>query len=218
MLAGLYYGDSVLRVHNIILQGTKKGEEISGLKALEGERMWLLNEDEAASFIKIRNTYIKNITITKQYPNTLLTKVEYFKPLAILHTQEGYFLLSEEAVILEKSREEISKSLPVITYYQDIPFSLYQAGQQLNFKEIQDSIYFLQKLGSMRMPVISIDIQGFHMLGLYTSDEVFFFSSEKDRKQQEYQLEATIKEFGISGRKIKTLDVRFDKPVVRLME
>src|SRR5690606_2689729 len=142
-------------------------------------------------------------TITKQYPNTLLTKVEYFKPLAILHTQEGYFLLSEEAVILEKSREEISKSLPVITYYQDIPFALYQAGQQLNFKEIQDSIYFLQKLGSMRMPVISIDIQGFHMLGLYTSDEVFFFSSEKDRKQQEYQLEATIKEFSISGRKIK---------------
>ncbi len=215
ILGALFYVDSRFRVKDIVIQGQGgKKTEINGLHALEGKRIFFLKEHEEEELIKTRNSYIKNVSITKEYPEKLFLKVEYYKPLATLQTNDGYFLLSDEAEILEKSREPIGTSLPVITYYQTISFANYQAGQQLNFKEIQDSIFFLQKLAALRITVNSIDIQGFHMLGLYTTDEKFFFSSEKDRQQQEYQLEATIREFSINGNKVSSLDVRFDKPVV----
>lgn len=215
ILGLLFYADSRFRVKDIIIQGQSgKKIEINGLHALEDKQLLFLDEQEEEEFITSRNSYIKSVSITKQYPDTLVIKAEYFKPLAVLQTADGFFLLSDEAHILEKSRESIGNSLPIITYYQTVSFSNYQAGQQLNFKEIQDSIYFLQKLAALRIAVNSIDIQGFHMLGLYTTDEEFLFSSEKDRQQQEYQLEATIREFRISGSKLSSLDVRFDKPVV----
>jgi hypothetical protein len=162
------------------------------------------------------NPYVKAVKIEKEYPSSLHLKVTYYSPLALLKVKDGFFLLSDEAHILAKSREEIQgKKLPLMNYYQNIPFSTYQAGQQILFKDIQDSMYFLQNMKELKPEVISIDIAGFYMLGLYTrTGEKYFFSSDKEREKQLYQLEQTVHYFKVNGKKYKTLDLRFDKPVV----
>lgn len=217
ILGALYFVDQRFRIKQVNLEPTnRRNAEVRGVQTLRGELIWFIDEEETAKFIKDRNAYLKDVQVFKEYPDTLNFKVSYYSPLAVLHVPDGYFLLGDEAVILEKSRTPVSSSLPTITYYQNIPFSNYQAGQKLNFKDIQDSLFYLQKLAGLKETIISIDITGFHMLGLYTSEEEYIFSSEKEREQQAYQLEATIREFMINGRKIKSLDVRFDKPVVVL--
>lgn len=217
VLVGLYIVDQEFRVRHIIVEPAhKRNDDIRGIQPIKGEMIWLLDEEETAAFIQSRNAYIKQVQVIKKYPDTVRVKVSYYSPIAILQVPDGFFLLGDEAVILEKSRAQFSQSLPIITYYQNIPFSNYQAGQELNFKDIKDSLFYLQKLVGMKETINSIDIKGFHMLGLYTSEEEYIFSAEKEREQQAYQLEATVREFMISGRKIKSLDVRFDKPVVVL--
>ncbi len=217
MFAGLYIADNTFRIHNINLQPShKRNADLKGIQSFKGEYIMFLDEKEIADSIKIRNSYVRNVEVTKQYPDTLSLKISYYVPLAVLTVPDGFFLLGDEAVILEKQREAFPNKLPQITYYQNIPFSNYQAGQELDFKDIKDSLFYLQKLSALKQTINSIDIKGFHMLGLYTSDEVYLFSSEKERDQQVYQLEVTMREFMVSGKKIKSLDVRFDKPVVVL--
>jgi cell division septal protein FtsQ len=217
MFAGLYIADNTFRIKTIDVQpSNKRNADLRGILPLKGEYIMFLDETEIAESIKIRNAYVRNVEVTKQYPDTLSLKMSYYSPLAILAVPDGFFLLGDEAVILEKSRKAFSNKVPQITYYQNVPFSNYQAGQELNFKDIKDSLFYLQKLSAMKQTINSIDIKGFHMLGLYTSDEVYLFSSEKERDQQVYQLEVTMREFMVSGKKIKSLDVRFDKPVVVL--
>lgn len=214
---GLYIADNTFRIKHINLQPShKRNADLRGIQTLKGQYTLFVDEKEIAESIKIRNAYVRNVEVTKTYPDTLNIKVSYYVPLAILTVPDGFFLLGDEAVILEKSREAFSNKLPQIKYYQNVPFSNYQAGQELNFKDIKDSLFYLQKLSALKKTINSIDIKGFHVLGLYTEDEVFIFTSEKEREQQVYQLEVTMREFMISGKQIKSLDVRFDKPVVVL--
>lgn len=219
VFAGLYFLDTTFRVKHIILEPqNKRNESLRGVEDLKEEYLFFLDEQEVISKVKNSNAYVKNVEVTKQYPDTLSLQISYYIPLAILTVPDGYFLLGDEGVILEKSRKQFTQKLPLITYYQNVPFAHYQAGQQLNFADIKDSLYYLQTLSSLKQTINSIDIKGFHMLGLYTSDEVYIFSAEKDRDQQVYQLEAVMREFMISGKKIESLDVRFDRPVVKIIE
>jgi hypothetical protein len=214
----LYYADSHFRITEVEIQPeNKKNEEIRGIQSLKGDYIWALNDQETSEFIKNRNANIKDVSITKQYPNKLSLKISYYTPLAVIKVPDGYFMLGDEAVILEKSREPINPSLPQISYYQNISFANYQAGDSLDFQDIKDALFYMQRLANLKIRINSIDIKGFNMLGLYTKDMTYMFSAEKERELQAYQLEATIREFMINGRKIKSLDVRFDKPVVVLV-
>jgi hypothetical protein len=211
---GLLYLDSKYRIRYIKLQGTSGKIELKGISAFQNENLFLLSEKDTQEQIILNNPYIKTVGIAKEYPDTLTLNITLNKPRAYLQVKDGFYLLTDNAYILEKNREVKSPKLPVITYYQNVPFSINQAGQQLLAKDIQDSLFFLSKLQSMRIPIISIDIEGFHMLGLYTENQKFFFSSEKDIKRQEYQLAAAVSEFNVNGKKFQSLDLRFDKPVV----
>lgn len=217
VLGAFYIVDQNFRVKHISVEPqNKRSRQLHGIQNLQGEYIWTVKEQEIAEFIQTRNSYVKQVEVTKTYPDSLLLKIDYYTPLAVLQVPDGYFLLGEEAVILEKNRNQLSPDLPFITYYQNIPFANYQAGQHLNFKDIQDSLFYLKALTGMKIKINSIDIKGFHVLGLNTSDAEYLFSAEKNREQQVYQLETTIREFMISGEKIKSLDVRFDKPVLIL--
>ncbi len=212
--ATLLYLDSKYRVKYIQLQVPTAGIQIKGISSLQNQNLVFLSENVTQELILKNNPYVKTVALTKEYPDTVILTLSLNRPRAYLKVQDGYYLLTDKAYILEKSREIKSTKLPVITYYQNVPFATNQAGQQLMAKDIQDSLFFLNKLQSMKVSINSIDIAGFHMLGLYTENQKYFFSSEKDINTQKYQLEAAISEFNVSGKKIKSLDLRFDKPVV----
>ena len=68
----------------------------------------------------------------------------------------------------------------------------------------------------MGITINSIDIDGFHMLGLYGSDIAYIFAVEKDRKLQAYQLEQVVKKLKLEGTEYTKIDFRFDKPILTL--
>ena len=214
-LTALYTLDQHFRIADIVIVGQSNTKKFIGLPGIAGKRIWLLNTKQLQKQLGNVNANYAITKIQKTYPSTLTIYVKMLFPAAYLQVGNGYFLLSKEGLILNKERSILQEKLPVISYYQTIPFSEYQSGMQIEKKDVQDALYFQEVLKSMHEKVISIDIVGYHMLRLSTEIHAYFFSSEKERSLQRYQFNEAIKQFQVEGTKYAELDFRFDKPIVK---
>ncbi len=215
LLFGAIKTDSILRVKNVIVNGDRSTAPLQGVSEIKGAFIWRVGEDNIEAIRQLNPSYTID-SVEKTYPSTITINVYKQVPGAYLTVDGGYLLLSTESVILEKTREEPSDSYPIIAFYQHIPFSTYSVGQVIDADEIEDSLYFLALVKqTTKERVDSIDIVSYNMLGLYTSNKTFFFSSEKEREMQQWQLEQAVKQFRIDGTAYTVLDVRFDKPIVK---
>jgi hypothetical protein len=215
VLIALLYAQTAYIIRTITVKGTSRSSpQIIGLDDFSGRSMITFSEKNEIQTLKKNNPYIKDVTIEKEFPTTLVITLSYETPTAYLKLKDGFYLLSESGKVLEKEKTKKRSHLPEISYYQAIPYQSYQSGDILVFEEVRDSLYFLKLLQKLHENIMSIDIESFHMLGLYTSDTKYFFSSEKDRSKQEYMLKESLKQLKITGKHYKTLDLRFDKPVV----
>ena len=60
------------------------------------------------------NAWISEVALRKQFPDTLVIKVEEAVPKALLRTKKRLYLLSEDAKILEQIKGDVTPFLPVI--------------------------------------------------------------------------------------------------------
>lgn len=211
----LFFIDDRYQIKNFkLLKRGKELQSINGLNEFSKKNLLFLSENDTETQILSLNPFLEKVTVVKQYPDTLEISVVYQTRSAYLIVNGGYFVLSSSATVLAKSHDKPATELPEIKYYQSIPFQNFQSGQKVLFKDIVDSLYFLEKLQKLRFKINSIDIAGFYMLGLYTNEKKFYFSSEIDRKEQVYLLESSVRELKIKGQEFVTLDVRYDNPVV----
>lgn len=210
----LYFLDAKYRVKTLTIEGIRD-ETIEGTETLKNRRIWMIDDAETIAYLNERNPGIKIISFDKNYPDEVIIEAKKIVGAAYLHVDSGFYLISDEGILLEKSREEPNSDRPLIEYYQKIPYSQYHLGQEMSQKDILDGLYFLKVVESSRQKVISIDIEGFNMLGLNTEKYKYFFTSEKDRELQEYLFEKSIAQMNLEGIEFKELDFRFEKPVVR---
>ena len=201
------------------IEVTQKGKPVAlnGLKGLEGDRMILLDEKKTADTVLLLNPYLKTITVQKQYPQTLLITVDNHIPLAQLQGDVGYYILSDTAKILEKKRYAVP-NLPLISYYQKLPFIQNQAGKFIDFQDIELALHFIKKVRSAGIAVETVDIAGFHMIRLNSKDKTILVSAEKDKETQDYQFETIVRELRKDGNDFSELDLRFEKPIFKQVE
>lgn len=178
--------------------------------------MWDLTEDQISTYLHNANPYyrVKSVEIT--YPSSVIVTVSQLIPSAYLTVDSGFILLSKDGIVLEKTRDDPGDRYPRIAFYQNVPYNAFQRGDEIGYKEVEDSLYFLDIVQGVRIKVNNIDITSFYMLGLYTENGTFLFSSEKDQELQKYQFEQSLKQVSLDGITFDTLDFRFEKPIVRL--
>jgi hypothetical protein len=215
LLFAIIKADTTLRVTKVMVNGDRSSAPLKGVDQIKGVFIWRIDEDNIEA-IKLLNPNYTIESVEKTYPSTVTINAREQVSGAYLTVDGGYLLLSTESVILEKTREKPMGSYPMIAFYQHIPFSTYSVGQRIDADEIEDSLYFLGLVTqTTKERVDSIDIVSYNMLGLYTSNKTFFFTSEKERETQQWQLEQAVKQFRIDGTTYSVLDVRFDKPIVK---
>lgn len=195
--------------------GESKDFPFKGKNQYNGTYLWSIEESDLRRYLSNANPYYRILSIEKKYPDTIAVEISRLVPTAYLTVGDGFFLLSQEGIVLEKVRKAEKADTPIITFYQNVPYNSFQRGDEIGFKEVEDSLFFLELIQSARIKVNSIDIEGFHMLGLYTDSGIFLFSSEKDSELQKYQFEQSLKHLSVEGIAFETLDLRFDKPIIR---
>ncbi|MDA1316822.1 MAG: hypothetical protein O3B87_02235 [bacterium] len=217
LLFGIIRADEMFRIEHIVIDGVQPSEPLKGTDQLKGLFIWDIDHTTFETIQQLNPTYTIE-SVEKTSLSTIAISVRKQLPGAYLAIDGGYLLLSTESIVIEKNRDNPSTSYPIILYYQHIPFSAYSVGQAIDADEIQDSLYFLQLVNqTTKERVDSIDIVSYNMLGLYTGNKEYFFSSEKNRESQQWQFEQAVKQFRIDGTPYKSIDVRFDKPIVKFL-
>lgn len=207
------------RVKIIKIEGIPKETVIHGLENIKNAPLLTLSSKLVEERMKKTNSFILQIHVEKKYPQTLILTISSDEPLAYFESDSGFFALSQEGKVLSKLKEMPSwVNLPIIHYFEKLHFASYQPGDFLNYKDIEMALKILKKMSGMGMKVNTIDIDGVDMIGFKLKGKIIIFSSEKDRETQLYQLEQIVHQFKIQGSDFKRLDLRFNRPILELVE
>ncbi len=181
---------------------------------LINKNLIFINQDEIAKKIIQENSLLKTAVVDKIWPATLKVTVYFYEPIAALIVSRGFFNLSVDGRILSKIKDGQS-SLPIINYYQKLNSNSFQTGDWIDYKDIQQTLFFIDKLGQINLMPLTIDISGQDMLVFNLNDDKkIVFSIRKEKESQNYQLELIIRQFKIEGKEFKKIDLRFNKPVI----
>ncbi len=209
----LFIGVNRIFPLRIIQVKNAKGKQILGLEQFKNKNLLFLNLADVKESLEISNPYIRQVSATKIFPSTLTLTFEFESEFINLRSDKGYFILSEKGKVLRKSALK-EDSLPVITFYDRIPSSLYQPGALITYSDILSALYLIRQIQDLSIAVNTVDIGSLHMVGLKTIDKTILFSTEKDLKLQVYEVENIVKKYHSDKMRGITIDVRFDKPII----
>ncbi len=210
----LIFADKYFSVINIIVDSPDKAGTIFGLEDYRHSNLILLSTDEMAKTLKKQNPEVKEATVTKIYPRTVVVKISLYKPLAVIDNGDGYLFLSEDGRILSRSSRN-SLSLPIIHYYQKLNRYMFVVGDWINFQDMSFALHFIKTMNDLNMIVDQVDINGADMILCKLDNRQIVFTTEKSIQLQDYELEQIVRQFKIDGKAFKSLDLRFEKPVVK---
>ena len=219
--AGLIVLQNVLAIKSIVVTpssrtDTVKIQSIRGITSLYNKNLLLLSIASVKTELEQNNPTIKDVVIEKQYPHRVLITAVFYNPIAYLKVNNGYFLLSDDGKILKKTKTVENASIPIINYYQQLDYLGFQSGDVISYLDVKTSLKLLVSLLDLGFIINNIDISGFSMIVLNSKDKRFVFTTEKDVSEQEYQFSAIVRKFRTEGKDFKSLDLRFDKPVISL--
>lgn len=202
----------IFSVSIIEISGTK---DIKGLETIQGKLIFFIFPKESEKRLYYLNPPIKSLRLVKIYPNKIHIDVEEYVRVAIFEVDRGYFFLSEDGRILEKKRQQ-KVSLPIIHYYQKFHFDEYNTGDKLQYKDISHSLFLADKLHYLGIKIDSIDINGLDMLIFNSGDKKYIFTTNKEKELQYQEFKIIIERFKIEKTEYKNIDLRFEKPIIKL--
>lgn len=209
----LFFINNFFLIKNVQLISDRNFSLINKDKLIK-KNLFFINKDRIAKEIIKENFFVKTATVNKVWPNNLKISVSFYEPCVSLIVSNGFFDLSCDGRILQKTRSD-KTLLPVINYYQKLNNSSFQTGEWIDYKDIKQALFFVDKLKQLNIIPLAIDIKGQDVI-LFNliDDKKIIFSNNKDREAQEYQLELIIRQFKIEGKDFKKIDLRFNKPIV----
>ncbi len=214
-VSGFLFGaNSILQIRTITVQGYSGSTQVRGLSSYVQKNLFLVSPEDIKKTILAENPQIRSVSIKKIFPSSLVISVEIQPFIAVFEMNNGYVYLSENGRIIQKSKEK-KEGLPLIKYYQKMNYASYSAGDKLEYNDILTALHFLKTMSELGLQTDTVDINGFDMLLFSVGDKKLFFTTEKEKETQDYELKEIIKQFKIEGRDFKSLDLRFEKPVIR---
>ena len=192
---------------------SKEKNNLLGAKEYINKDLLLVSGKNIASILKQKNPLIKDIVVKKKLPNSLILILEMYEPLADIITSNGYFRISEDGRILLKLKN-YDKFYPLITYYQKLNYYSYSSGDFIKLKDIITSLYFLKFLQNSFLVIDSVDIKDKDMLVFNLENKKIILTNNKEIGLQEYTLDEILKSLRVTGKSFKTIDLRFNKPVI----
>jgi len=150
---------------------------------------------------------VKSIVIKKHLPSTLELIIYKRKPIARLQTASALVGIDEDSVITDVIGDT---NFPVI----DIDVPLVRMGQQIRDEFVKQAVSFIY--GSA--PFVTVYIISKHdssSLRIKTKESDIFITQKGDIRLILDTLQTLMSGFRIKGLIPKTIDLRFDKPVVQ---
>ena len=213
LFIGLIFGYQTTLVKTIVVEGKDK-TPLVGLDALKRKNLLLLTQQEISDIVTEQNPSIKSVTMTKVYPDMVVISPRWYTQHAYIPTGSGFLIVAADGRVLQKTRDIPSGLVPV-SYYQKLNYDVYQSGQIVDYTDIKAGLSALKSARDLGLEVLSVGIEGSNMIRLQLDDKTVLFSAQKSIQLQAYQLEQLVRQFALEGKDYETIDIRFEKPVVK---
>ncbi len=219
VFGGLIYFQKTYAITNIQIIALGERKELKGFNELKGKNIIFTSDSDIQKAILKSNYDVRSVNVQKQFPSTVYLSVVLYQPLAYLQGDSGYFVLAEDGYVLSRQKD-LNTSLPLIHFYEKLNFFNYNVGSKISYSEVKATLKWLQVLRAAGYATDAVDINGPNMLAFTVINDKgqlnrkVVFTTEKDFGQQEYELETILKKFRIDGHDFKTLDLRFNRPVI----
>ncbi|EKE13657.1 MAG: hypothetical protein ACD_12C00873G0003 [uncultured bacterium] len=209
----LFFINNFFLVKNILIISDKNFSLVNKDKIIN-KSLLFVNQEQIAKIIIKENFFLKSAIIEKVWPDTLKISITLYDPCVSLIVNNGTFNLSCDGRILQKTKD-VESFLPIVNYYQKLSNNSFQTGDWINYRDIKQTLFFVERLKQINLIPLTIDIKGQDMLVFKLVDnKEIIFNNNKDKEVQSYQLELIIRQFKIEGKDFKKIDLRFNKPIV----
>ncbi|PIY71746.1 hypothetical protein COY87_04550 [Candidatus Roizmanbacteria bacterium CG_4_10_14_0_8_um_filter_33_9] len=217
LLICIYYLDQVFRIKTIIIDKNREEISINGIEQFKNKNLLLISKNEVVESLRNVNPRVKTIELQIIYPSTLTLHFFFEQGIINLETNKGFFILDNKGKILKKIKIA-EKNIPILTYYQKIDHSSFQPGNSINYRDILLSLYFVENTEKLGVRVNTVDINSLYMILFKIGDKTVLFSTEKEKELQIYELSSILKRFKSEGNNYNTIDLRFDKPILKISD
>ena len=212
----LYFCDLIFTINKINIKslGAPMKLNISGLEELNNKNILLINIKETKELLIKINPQIKKLTVKKNYPSQIEINLVVYDPYAQIEVSNGFFILSDDGRILRKIKQSDGQ-LPKINYYQKLNYFSFLPGDFIKYEDIKSGLFFLRFLKDSGLQVNDLDIADFDMLLFNVGDKKIIFTTLKNKEKQIIEAESILHQFKIEGKYWQSIDMRFDKPIVK---
>lgn len=171
------------------------------MSLFQGKNILAVSTQALADQLQLKYPNFKSLKIEKKFPQALAVKIEKRSPQAVVQKGEEFFVVDDQGFVL--GREPIA-GLPVILF----------AGS-LDQPELVWTTNLLKKMETDSFePKKTQIISAFNIEVVLAQELLVIFTSKKEIDFQLDSLHFIFSRAKIEGRKIKKIDLRFDKPVV----
>lgn len=205
VIGGIYLLLQLFQIKNIIVTGDPAKVEVNA-KQFVGNMLFFQSAQVIAQLTN-ENPLIKTIEIRKHFPSTLELVVYKRQPVARLQTQAAIVGIDGEAVVTDMLGDATIPSILI-----DVP--LVRMGATIKDEGVKQAVMIVT--GSQSFLHIK-KIQSYETVSLRveTQESNIFFPQKGDIRPILDTLQTLIMGFRIKGTMPKTIDLRFDKPVVQ---
>lgn len=204
---------STTAIRKIEVEGA---DDIRGLDAYFARNILLVSEKDIKENIMKQNPTLTDITVFKDFPDTLYITARSLRPVAILKLTDGAAYISQDGTVLRKEKTPQDVSLPGITYYQPQYYNQFSIGKKVDNEDVEAAVLFADRMLELGLAVSSIDITNENMIVLHTKTFSVFITSVKDAAQQYEEFSYSYKQLKLTGKQFSRIDVRFDKPIIQV--
>lgn len=186
--------------------------------SVKGKNIFLISVDELESKLKEKNGFVKRITVEKRIPFTLHVLVDEYTPSFMGYSSEKCVLFSREGVHLKELCTECSEEcIQYLNEYSSMYITSNSAlegnGKLIYAEEIGDILKILSTFGySIKSLSINDGIATFEDFNGHT----FTFDITENLNIQLNRVYIVGKKINSESMEFKSLDLRFDRPVMRL--
>lgn len=178
-----------------------------------GQEYFSLNLANLEKDILNTDRYVKSVRAEKVFPNTVRLKMEEYEPMSYLEYKGVCYILSKEGVILEEETE-----------YEEC---ILENGIELNSKQnilTENRLIFDTELLEI---VTLLEKFDWEITAVNFKENLLEFSSHDQKTviveiNQEYETQLSelyliLEKVNIEGIEYKSLDLRFERPVMKLL-
>jgi cell division septal protein FtsQ len=199
-------------VKKIVIIAEKKNPNLRLQKLSETPIFFIDNKKVEKALIDL-NPYLKSVKIEKKLPSTIILYPEFYQSKAQLEINQGYFILSHNGRILEKTKTKYDDLL-TINFYQKLTYQSNNVGEYITFNELIVALQLITDFENLNIKINSIDILGLNMIVFNLDKNIVIVNGEKDSKKTKYELLTVLRDLKFKKQEFKKLDLRFNKPII----